>query len=146
MLLALWLYALSQAVGSAREIARLVHSDVAYRWIAGNVDVSHQKLSQFRVGYGEALSQLMTNVLATLMHKGCCHLRWWPRMDADSSGGQRVVVSELRFTVAVPGTSQAARQGGAGCGGHPEYTRAQHAARAKAARTIRNAWKPRSRR
>src|SRR3972149_5429459 len=53
MLLTLWLYALTQAVGSAREIARLVSSDVAYRWIAGNVDISHQKLSQFRVGHGE---------------------------------------------------------------------------------------------
>lgn len=50
MLLTLWLYALSQAIGSAREIARLVKSDMAYRWIAGNVDISHQKLSQFRAG------------------------------------------------------------------------------------------------
>ena len=41
MLLMLWLYALTQAVGSAREIARLVSSDTAYRWIAGNVDISH---------------------------------------------------------------------------------------------------------
>jgi transposase len=63
MLLTLWLYALTQAVGSAREIARLVNSDVAYRWIASNVDVSHQKLSQFRVGHGEALNELMTNIL-----------------------------------------------------------------------------------
>src|SRR5690349_14303599 len=51
MLLTLWMYALTQAVGSAREIARLVKSDVAYRWIAGQVEISHQKLSQFRVGH-----------------------------------------------------------------------------------------------
>jgi len=70
MLLTLWLYALTQAVGSAREIARLVSSDTAYRWIAGNVEISHQKLSQFRVGHGEALHELMTNLLATLMNQG----------------------------------------------------------------------------
>jgi len=69
MVLTLWLYALTQAVGSAREIARLVKSDMAYRWIAGGVEVSHQKLSEFRVGNGEALNELMTNVLATLMNK-----------------------------------------------------------------------------
>jgi transposase len=62
MLLTLWLYALSQAVGSAREIARLSMSDLAYRWIVGNVDISHQKLSQFRVGYGEAPNELMINL------------------------------------------------------------------------------------
>ena len=74
MLLTLWLYALTQAVGSAREIARLVSSDTAYRWIAGNVEISHQKLSQFRVGHGEALNELMTNILATLMNQGLLSL------------------------------------------------------------------------
>src|SRR2546428_388412 len=39
MLLTLWLYAISQGVGSAREIARLVTTDVAYRWVVGNVQV-----------------------------------------------------------------------------------------------------------
>jgi len=34
------------------------------------VEISHQKLSQFRVGHGEVLHELMTNLLATLMNQG----------------------------------------------------------------------------
>ena len=36
MKLALWLYAISNGVGSAREIARLVRTDDAYRWMVGD--------------------------------------------------------------------------------------------------------------
>ena len=46
MLLTLWLYAISQGVGSARQIARLVKTDVAYRWVVGDLEVGHHKLSQ----------------------------------------------------------------------------------------------------
>src|SRR5436305_14014752 len=48
--LALWLYATVEGVGSARELARLVERDVAYRWLAGGVPVNHHSLSDFRVG------------------------------------------------------------------------------------------------
>lgn len=75
MKLTLWLYAISQGVGSAREIARLTTSDSAYRWIVGDLEVSHHCLSAFRVGHGEALDTLMTDVLASLMHKGVLSLR-----------------------------------------------------------------------
>lgn len=74
MLLCLWLYAISQGVGSAREIARLLETDAAYRWIAGEMRVSHHLLSRFRVGHGGALEQLMTDVLGTLLHKGLLDL------------------------------------------------------------------------
>ena len=89
------MYALSQAVDSAREIARLVRSDLAYRWIAGNVDVSHQKLSQFRVGYGEALNELMTNILATLMSQGLLSLV------VVAQGGTRMRAATSRISVDV---------------------------------------------
>jgi len=74
MMLTLWLYAISQGVGSAREIARLCGSDVAYGWIVGGVEVSHHSLSLFRVGHGKALDALMTDILASLMHKGVLSL------------------------------------------------------------------------
>jgi hypothetical protein len=48
-------YAISTGVGSAREIARLVRTDDAYRWIVGDLEVSHHALSAFRVGHGAAL-------------------------------------------------------------------------------------------
>ena len=68
--LCLWLYGISQAVGSAREIARLVDTDAAFGWITGGMKVSHHVLSAFRVEHPEALDTLMTDVLACLMHKG----------------------------------------------------------------------------
>jgi transposase len=56
MLLSLWLYAISQGVGSAREIARCLETDAAYRWIAGERSISHQRLSRFRSVMGTCSS------------------------------------------------------------------------------------------
>jgi transposase len=67
MLVALWLYAISEGVGSAREVARRCERDDAYRWICGGVSVNHHTLSDFRVGHGEALDDLMTQVLGVLL-------------------------------------------------------------------------------
>jgi transposase len=69
MLLALWLYALSEGVNSAREIERLCEAHAAYRWICGGVSVNYHTLSDFRSGCGAALDELMSQVLAVLMHK-----------------------------------------------------------------------------
>lgn len=74
MLLTLWLYAISRGVGSAREIARLTETDLACRWITGEMRVSHQVLSRFRVGHGDVLEQLMSDVLGTLLHRGLVSL------------------------------------------------------------------------
>ncbi len=74
MKLVLWLYAISTGVGSAREIARLVRSDDAYRWIVGDLEVCHDTLSSFRVDHGAALDELMTDILASLVHKGVLSL------------------------------------------------------------------------
>jgi transposase len=74
MLLTLWLYAISGGIGSARTIARRIGSDDAFRWIVGEVSVGHAKLSEFRVGHLAALDTLMTDVLASLMHKGLLSL------------------------------------------------------------------------
>src|SRR5262245_35071016 len=47
MLLTLWLYAISQGIGSAREIARRSRGDVAFGWIVGDQSVGHTSLSEF---------------------------------------------------------------------------------------------------
>lgn len=70
MMLTLWLYAISEGIGSARAIARLVSSDAAFRWIVGDTKVSHQTLSEFRIGHAAAVDELFTQVLSVLMHKG----------------------------------------------------------------------------
>jgi transposase len=67
ILVTLLLYATSEGIGSAREIARLCESHDAYRWICGGVSVNHHTLSDFRVGHGKALDELLTQVLAVMM-------------------------------------------------------------------------------
>jgi transposase len=69
MMLTLWLYAISQGVGSAREIERLTTSDNAFRWIVGNLRPSHDVIAKFRVDHGAAFDQMLTDVLAVLDHK-----------------------------------------------------------------------------
>jgi len=135
MLLTLWLYAICCAVGSAREIARLTRTDVAYRWIVGDVEVSHHKLSQFRVGHGEALNTLMTDVLASLMQKNLLSL------ELVSQDGTRTRAAASAPSFRTYGSLLQCREQAAlhlkavlAAADDPEYTHAQHARRAAAAR------------
>ena len=50
MMLVLWLYAIVDGVAEATEIERLTTSHVAYRWIVGGLQPSHDVISRFRVG------------------------------------------------------------------------------------------------
>jgi transposase len=70
ILVALWLYATTKAVGSARELERLCESHDAYRWICGGVSVNHHLLSDFRVGHEKALDELLKQMLAVMMKQG----------------------------------------------------------------------------
>jgi hypothetical protein len=47
-------------VGSARELARLAGSDVAYRWLAGGVPVNYHGLADFRIEQADVLDRLLT--------------------------------------------------------------------------------------
>ena len=49
-LLALWMYAAAEGVGSARALDRLCAAHVAYRWICGGVPVNYHTLADFRSG------------------------------------------------------------------------------------------------
>jgi transposase len=75
ILLCLWLYATSQGVGSTRQVAGLCEEHDAYRWICGGVTVNHTMLAEFRVGHGEALDELMTQLLGVLLERGLVTLR-----------------------------------------------------------------------
>jgi len=70
ILLALWLYATADGVGSARALARLCEHHTIYRWICGGVGVNHTMLSEFRLDSGEFLDGLLTRSLAALMQEG----------------------------------------------------------------------------
>ena len=74
LLLALWLYATSQGVGSARALERLCTSHDAYRWLCGGVSVNYHGLADFRSGHGELLDRLLTHNIATLSAAGVIEL------------------------------------------------------------------------
>jgi len=75
VLLALWLFANSEGVGSARLLERLCQRDAPYRWICGGVSVNYHTLSDFRVLHGKKLDGLLTQVLAALMKQGVVQLK-----------------------------------------------------------------------
>lgn len=74
LLLALWLYATTDGVGSGRELERLCTQADPYRWLCGGVPVNYHSLNDFRVEHGEKLDDLMTQVLGALTHQGLVRL------------------------------------------------------------------------
>jgi transposase len=74
LLLALWLYATSQGIGSARALARLCNSHDAYRWLCGGVSVNYHTLADFRVGCADLLDRLLSEHLAALVEAGLVDL------------------------------------------------------------------------
>jgi transposase len=72
--LALWLFATSQGVGSARALARLCESHDAYRWLCGGVSVNYHSLSEFRTAHPELLEQLLVEHVASLSVAGVIDL------------------------------------------------------------------------
>ena len=75
ILVALWLYATIDGVGSARQLARLCERHDAYRWICGGVSVNHHTLSDFRVAQEDWLDEQLTRSVAVLMHEGLVQLK-----------------------------------------------------------------------
>lgn len=74
ILMALWLYATVEGVGSARAVARLCEAHDAYRWLCGGVSVNYHTLADFRVAHGELLDRLLTTSVATLLAEGLVEL------------------------------------------------------------------------
>lgn len=69
ILVALWLYATIDGVGSAREVERLCGAHDAYRWLRGGVWVNYHTLSDFRVGHRAALDTLLTQSITVLLDR-----------------------------------------------------------------------------
>jgi len=74
LLMALWLNATLDGVGSAREVARRCMDDLAYRWLCGGVSVNYHTLSDFRVDHAEFLDDMLTHNVAALMEEGLVEL------------------------------------------------------------------------
>ena len=74
LLLALWLYATSAGVGSARALERLCKSHDVYRWLCGGVSVNYHTLSDFRVDCADLLDRLLAEHVAALAEAGLVDL------------------------------------------------------------------------
>ena len=84
ILMALWMFATIEGIGSARGLARLCQRDLAYMWICGGVGVNYHLLADFRALQGDVLDQLLTDTVATLLHQGLVTL------DVVAQDGMRV--------------------------------------------------------
>jgi transposase len=67
ILMALWLFATLEGVGSARALDRLCREHDAYRWLCGGVSVNYHTLSDFRVQHVDILNNLLTESVAALL-------------------------------------------------------------------------------
>ena len=70
LLLALWLYATLEAVGSARALDRLCTTHLAYQWLCGGVSMNYHTLADFRTAQGAFLDTLLTQGVAVLLAAG----------------------------------------------------------------------------
>jgi transposase len=87
VLFALWLYAATDSVSSARELERLCFEHRAYEWLRGNVPVNYHMLADFRVQHGDLLKELQVESLAGLIAEGLVSL------DTAAQDGMRVRAS-----------------------------------------------------
>jgi transposase len=74
ILMALWLYATFDGVGSARRLDQLCQESLPYQWLCGGVSMNYHSLADFRVAHVTLLDQLLTDGVATLLHQGLVQL------------------------------------------------------------------------
>jgi transposase len=96
LLVALWLLATLEGIGSARRLEQLCQEHDAYRWLCGGVSVNHHTLSDFRVAHESALDDLFAQVIAALVERGVVN-------------GERISQDSLR-TRAAAGTGSFRRE------------------------------------
>jgi transposase len=75
VLLALWILATVEGIGSARKLAALCEQHDAYRWLRGGVPVNYHLLADFRVAHEAKLDDLLTQTVAVLLHGELVTLR-----------------------------------------------------------------------
>lgn len=112
VVLALWLYATLEGIGSARALDRLCKYHTVYRWLCGGVPVDHNLLSEFRRAHGDKLDRLLTRSLASLVSE------------------QLVALDE----VTIDGTKLRANAGRGSLAGRARLARLEHAVGERVAR------------
>jgi transposase len=74
ILLALWLYATVEGIGSARAVARGCEEHIAFQWLCGGVGMNAKTLADFRVGHGAVLERLLVDSFTALLRTGVASL------------------------------------------------------------------------
>lgn len=75
ILLALWLYATLDGIGSARSLEKLCEESLPYRWLCGGVAVNYHTLSDFRADAGTVLDELLIDHVSALRSAGVVSLK-----------------------------------------------------------------------
>jgi transposase len=70
LMMALWLWATVDGVGSARRLDQLCRDHLAYRWLCGGVSMNYHTLSDFRTAHTQLLDELLARGVATLVEAG----------------------------------------------------------------------------
>src|SRR5438128_888895 len=70
LMMALWLWATVDGVGSARQLDRLCEQHLAYRWLCGGVSMNYHTLSDFRLAHATVLDRLLAGGVAALVAQG----------------------------------------------------------------------------
>src|SRR3954469_1827203 len=74
ILVALWLFATIEGIGSARAVARLCDEHIAYQWLCGGVGMKAKTLADFRVDHGTLLARLLVDRFTALVRPGVASL------------------------------------------------------------------------
>lgn len=75
LLFALWLFALSDGICSARRLARLCRRDLPYQWLCGGHGPDYHTLSDFHAHHHDRLHRLFIDHVAALRSQGLIPLR-----------------------------------------------------------------------
>jgi transposase len=74
ILLALWMWAVCDGIGTARVLERLCREHAAYRWLAGGVSLNYHLLSDFRSDHERELDRFFESHISALLQQGVIEL------------------------------------------------------------------------
>jgi transposase len=74
ILVALWLFATIEGIGSAREVARLCQEHIACQWLCGGVGMNAKILGDFRIAHCAVLERLLIDSFTALIQAGVASL------------------------------------------------------------------------
>jgi len=75
LLMALWIYAYSEGISSARELSRMCSYEPGCQWLTAMQPINHHTLSDFRAEAKEELDEIFVQVLGLLSAEGFIEMK-----------------------------------------------------------------------